>query len=164
MFSVALVGKDALVARLDAMPAAVRASLLKVVHGLAIDVQAHIVGRKLDGQVLAHRSGQLAGSIQQVVSETSEGVTGKVYSAGNVKYAGYWEFGYHGTQTVREHTRHVVFGKDVAPFTVPSFTRRVDQAPRSFMRSTLAEDRGMIEKRLYGAVMDGVKQTLADRA
>lgn len=139
MFSVTLIGKDALVAKLDAMPATVHAELVKETHSLAIGLQAHIVNQKLHGQVLKQRTGNLARSIQEQVTEGPQSIEGRVFSAGDVRYAAIHEFGFHGAETVKAHIRTMVFGREAAPFTVGPFTRQVNLPERSFMRSSLAE-------------------------
>src|SRR5438132_4498213 len=52
-------------------PAIIQALTVKM-NSLAIRLQAKIVGEKLSGQVLAHRTGKLAGSVR-VIPATAEG-------------------------------------------------------------------------------------------
>ncbi len=160
MFSVSLLGADEFIERLDAMSPTIQAALAAKAHQLAVNLQGHIVREKLSGQVLKQRSGDLAGSIQQEVITEGLKVFGRVFSAGNVKYAAFWEYGFHGTETVKAHVRSMVFGKEVAPFTVGSFERRVNQDARSFMRSSLLEMKAQIVEGLRDAVERGARQAL----
>lgn len=157
MFNVTLVGKDALVARLDHMPASVHSELVKETHVLAIGLQGHVINQKLHGQVLNQRSGTLARSIQEEVTEAPQSVEGRVYSAGDVKYAAAHEFGFRGAETVKAHIRSMVFGRAVDPFTVPSFTRQMNLPERSFMRSSLADFQGRIAEGYAQAVRRGAE-------
>lgn len=144
LMNVVVVGDKEMIAALDGMPERVRASITAAVQRQTLALQRHVVADKLSGQVLKVRSGALRRSIQESVGNEGQAVVGKVWSAGDVKYAAFWEFGYHGQETVREHVRHVVFGRDVDPFVVPAFTRSVSQAPRSFMRTALADRKDAI--------------------
>jgi phage gpG-like protein len=155
MLTVELVGKEQLLAKLDALPQTIKGELRKETQSLAIQLQAHIINQKLHGQVLKQRSGKLARSIQEEVSETPTGVQGRVYSAGDVKYAAIHEFGFSGPETVSAHVRTVVFGKTVEPFTVPSFVRQINMPERSFMRSSLAEFKDRITQGYAQAVKRG---------
>lgn len=155
MFNVALIGKDQLLARLDRMPAVVHEELVKETHALAVGLQGYIVSQKLHGQVLAQRTGRLAGSIQEVETETDTSVSAKVFSAGDVKYAAVHELGFHGAEEVKAHVRSVVFGRKVEPFTVGPFTRQMNLPERSFMRSSLSEFQSKIAAGYAAAIQRG---------
>lgn len=143
ILNVTLVGNQELILRMEAMPGMVRDALKVKVRELGTRLQEHIVRDKLHGQVLGQRSGQLARSIQVRTESSGETEIAIVYSASDVKYAGFWEFGFHGTETVRAHDRvtTTLFGKAVDAYTqhVGTYSRQVDQAPRSFMRTGLAD-------------------------
>lgn len=155
MFTVELYETE-LAVRLGNLPEHVKTALLKESAVLAIEVQAHIVNQKLHGQVLNQRSGALARSIQEQSGETETGVYGRVFSAGDVKYAAFWEYGFHGDETVKAHMRTVVFGRTVDPFNVGPYTRHVDQAARPFMRPSLAEMKGAITEGYRAAIRRGL--------
>jgi len=157
MISVALVGDTALIERLQALSPALRAKLKQSVWALALMLEGYVKTSKLSGQVLAHRTGQLKSSIQSEVLDQGLAVYGIVYSAGNVKYARIHEFGYEGPEQVREHTRTMLFGKTVAPFTVPAFTRQMKMPERSFLRSALRDKAAQISQQMKAAVLEGVQ-------
>ena len=144
LFNITLEGDLELVAALEAMPGSVRAMLSTTVERLAIGLRAHIVADKLAGQVLNRITGSLAASIKEeapVVEGNS--VLGIVYSSGDVKYAGVHEYG-------RTVSRVSSRGK---PFTVT-------YPVRSFLRSSLADQREDISAALQRAVMDGLRAPL----
>jgi hypothetical protein len=157
MFRLEIIGDRAVVARIDRLPAALRAKLEVQVRYLAIKLQSWIQQRKLQGQVLRHQTGALSRSIQQDVKTTASAVVGMVFSAGDVKYARFWELGFTGVEQVKAHMRTVtqVFGRSVPAKTqsVRAHDRKVDQAPRPFMRPSLVEMTPEIKKRLRDTVI-----------
>ena len=161
MFNVTLVGDAEVVAALESMPGAVREALVTEITKLTLDLRSYIVSDKLHGQVLNQRTGNLAGSIKAgdpiVEGDT---VRGEVFSSGDVKYAGFWEFGFTGDETVQAHQRlytSVYDGKGEKTIaSVGTYTRHVDQAPRSFMRTGLADQSESIIQGLRNAVMHGL--------
>lgn len=165
MFSVQLVGKDALVARLDAMPASVRAILRTRVKALAIMLQGYIVSRKLHGQVLHQRTGALARSIQELSPiEENGGVYGKVFSAGDIKYAAVHEYGgtipAHDIYPVKaEALAFMIGGRQVFASVVHHPGSHMPE--RSFMRSSLAENAAQISRELKSAVIQGLQKGAA---
>ena len=93
MISIQLVGDQELIARFDEMPAAVHAALLKKVTFYALKLEAYVKKNKLSGQVLNRKSGRLIRSIQNKVESVAQAVWGRVFSTGDVPYAGIQEFG-----------------------------------------------------------------------
>lgn len=160
MFTVEVVGTNAVIARMDRMPPAVHATLLVTIQRLALKLQAHVQRDKLQGQVLNHRTGRLSRSIQQRIESGLEFVLGYVFSAGDVKYARRHELGYDGEEVVKEHTRTMLFGKTVDPFLVPSFTRHAHTPERSFLRSSLRDMAVEIERDMKRAVVRGLNQAM----
>jgi hypothetical protein len=159
MFNASLVGDRELVARFDMLPDNVQAALEAKVTALALKLQRHIVTEKLHGQVLGQRSGDLARSIQEEAPiREGTGIFGRVFSAGDVKYARFWEEGFHGVEQVRQHIRTMIFGREVDPFSVGPFERRVDQDARPFMKSSLAEMAEEITTGLKQAVVEGMRK------
>lgn len=160
MFTFEVIGDRAVALRLDRMPAALRAALNVKVKMLALKLQSWVQTKKLQGQVLRHQTGALSRSIQNEVVSTASAVIGKVFSAGDVKYARFWELGFHGTEVVREHTRTItqVFGRPVEAVVqrVRQHTRQVDQAPRPFMRPSLKE----MTPEIRDTLRDTVVQTM----
>jgi hypothetical protein len=157
MFNVSLIGETELIARFDGMGEAVQRELRLTVQMLAKNLQGFIVTQKLHGQVLGQRSGKLVQSIQEESPiEEGAGVYGRVFQSGDVKYGKFWEYGFHGTETVKQHFRSMVFGKDVAPFSVGPYERKVDEDARPFMRPSLAEYAPTISAELKKAVLRGM--------
>lgn len=144
LMNVVLVGDKEMIAALDGMPERVRVAVTAAVKRQTLALQRHVIADKLSGQVLKVRTGALRRSIQESVGDEGPAVVGKVWSAGDVKYAAIHEFGYHGQENVREHVRHVVFGREVDPFVVPAFTRSMNMPARPFMRTALADRKDAI--------------------
>ncbi len=162
MFTFQVIGDRAVIARLDRLPAALRAALEVKVKMLAIKLQSWVQRKKLQGQVLRHQTGALSRSIQHEVISTAAAVIGKVFSAGDVKYAAFWEFGFHGVVVVKAHTRTVsqVFGHEVEAFSqnVRQHERHIDQAARPFMRPSLREMTPEIRETLRDTVLNTTRE------
>lgn len=167
MFTIELVGAGELVLRLDRMGSAVKAQLRRTVTALAIKLQAHIVRDKLHGQVLNQRSGALARSIQQVSPvEEGPGVYGRVFSAGDVKYARIQELG-------GKTPPHDIFpknGKALKFFSMLTgetvFARAVHHPgsripARPYMSTSLADMAAEIEREMRLAVVRGLQRDAA---
>lgn len=160
MITVALVGDDALIARLDAIPESVRATLIAKVYALQVLVGG-TVKRRLSGEVLNVRSGDLRASINDsdppVVTGSS--VLGRVTQSGDVKYGRIHEKG----GTTKPHVIEAKKGKALA-FLVGgkmAFARRVNHPgskipARPFMAPSLAEHAEEISMGLKRAIVDGL--------
>jgi hypothetical protein len=92
VISAILEGDGALVARLDAMPAALHGALLARVTTLAATLEDR-VREKLGGAVLVPRSGALRRSIASEITDETERVLARVFSAGDLPYAAIQEYG-----------------------------------------------------------------------
>lgn len=135
--------------RLGAMGAKVRASLLKQVYRTAIDLQRYVVQEKLSepgtwqsnpSLTTLHRvTGTLARSIQERVTDTPSGVSGQVFSAGDVPYAKLLEDGGSITR----------YGRKAGDYTVHITGRR-------YMKSSFEENREKIVNDLTAAVRAGL--------
>lgn len=80
--------------KLDLMPIAARDALSKAVTINAMELTAYVKEKKLSGQVLQVRTGNLRRSIHATPTvETPVSVQAAVKSSGDVKYAGIHEFG-----------------------------------------------------------------------
>jgi len=154
--TVQITGRDAVAAQLQAMSSAVQRALIDAVAQSAIAVQTR-VQQKLAGEVLNERTGRLHDSIA-VISDGG-GLTATIGT--DVVYAGVHEFGFTGSETVREHLRRqsIAFGKPIAPVEVlvRAHSRRVDFPERSFLRSALAELEPDINDAIEAAVSEAVK-------
>ncbi len=155
--TVEITGREAVIAQLQAIGSAARASLVDAVTASAIAVQQR-VQEKLAGEVLNERTHRLHDSI--AVTSDDGGLSAAIGT--DVAYAGVHEFGFSGSENVREHLRRqsVAFGKPIAPVEVlvRAHSRRVDFPERSFLRSALAELQPDIHDRLEAAVSEAVKQ------
>lgn len=129
-------------------------ALLRKMNALMFALQSKIVGQKLQGQVLAHRTGKLAGSIRVVPATLAgEQIIGEVQGGGGPAFYGrIHEFG--GTINVPEYQRRVTGTKqkikDRIAGTVRAHSAHFPE--RSFMRTSLEEMRG--------AIFDGLTATL----
>jgi phage gpG-like protein len=93
MLTLALDGAEALDARLEALPAALRADLAEKAARLAAALADKVRTEKLSGQVLNARSGALRGSIAAELSVDGETLLASVGSVGDLKYAAIQEYG-----------------------------------------------------------------------
>ena len=125
----------------------VRAALFKSISKSAVDLRNYIQDKKLSASpgysatLLHHKSGALKRSITEQVVNTEQGIYAHVFSAGDVKYAAIHEYGGAITR----------FGKKVGDYTVR-------MPMRSFMRTSLAENKDKIIAGINKAAMDGVRQ------
>jgi phage gpG-like protein len=156
MLSVTVVGSEELQAKFASMPDKLHRKLLAAVTGLSLQLEAHVKRDKLAGRVLDHITGRLQGSIHSDVEDEPERITGRVYSAG-CNYAAIHEYGFQGTENVKEHIRTHLFGREVAPFTVPAHTRSMNMPERSFLRSALADFKDKITQDLSRAANEAFK-------
>lgn len=159
MLSITLVGKEQVVARLDRMPGKIHDAVFKEITELCLMIENYVKTQKLSGQVLNKISGRLQSSIHgdELPRDSGGTITGRIFSAAPMPYAAIHEFGFHGTETVREHIRTTVFGKKVSPFTVPSFTRTMNMPERSFLRSSLTDNAPKIIQGLKDAIKEATK-------
>lgn len=160
IFNLTLVGDRQLIGRLETLSAPVRAALRAKVERLTIELQTHIISRKLHGQVLHQRSGALARSIQRRVEAMALAVYGIVFQSGDVKYGKIHEFGGrtppHDIYPKKADALHfVVGGREVFAKVVHHPGSKMPE--RSFMRSSLADMRPTISAGLRAAVLDGVR-------
>jgi phage gpG-like protein len=140
VIDIALIGGAAIAAKLDSIPARMRGELDQGIGRLALRAQA-LVRDKLSGEVLKVRSGKLRASVTEQMAGGA-GSVGAILSSA-VPYAAVHEYGFSGTQNVRESLRTVrqAFGKPISPVqaVVRAHSRQVDFPERSFLRSALAE-------------------------
>jgi HK97 gp10 family phage protein len=161
MINAVLVGLPELISKISVIPSGVRAALVKKITQLSLDLQANIVRDKLSGQVLGVRTGDLRRSIQQRVESPSNGVFGYVFSSGDVKYAAFWEFGFHGTEQVRAHQRLTKDSDNPKGFLtvgqVKAYSRVVNQEARPFMRPAFADMSDEIRQGMIEAAKEGLR-------
>jgi phage gpG-like protein len=140
--NITMVGDKELIARLNEMPTAVHHALFVKITDLSLRLEKWVKTQKLDGQVLNRISGRLARSIMNKVTADAATIMARIFSSGDVKYAGIHEFG--GTTSP-----HIIEPKKAAAlaFAVGGkmvFARRVNHPGskmpmRSFMRSSLQD-------------------------
>lgn len=130
MINVRIIGADRIVTELGAVPVKARAQLKQTFKRIGYGLQAHIKNRKLEGQVLHHRSGRLTESIHPEFFSTPN--EEKVSVGTNVSYAAAHEYGFHKTVQVKEYTR-----KDGAR--VKAHDVKMNLRERSFLRTSLRE-------------------------
>jgi len=157
MFQIDL--RDDYSASLAGMPDRVRQALSSKANVLAVALEAKIQ-QKLSGGVLNMRSGALASSIIATVDESSAGVSVRIGTSGDVKYAAIQEFG--GTipphEIVPDKAKALAFvvgGKQVfaARVNLPAVT----MPERSYLRSSLAEMSEEIKEGFSEAVADATR-------
>lgn len=164
MLNVTLVGGKEYIARLEGMSGRVQRELAKAVTSLAYDLVT-LVKKKLSGDVLNVRTGKLRDSISQEVTQSNNSVIAKVFSGGEVKYAGIHEFGgtiHHpgGTPYLFDKASGtVVFVSKSAPNVdkLPvTKAHEINMPERSFLRSSLSDMRQQIESEMREAVIRGM--------
>lgn len=162
MIRIDLVGSDAVVARFQRMPQAVRQTLSVVMKRIWLDLQASVVRTKLSGQVLKRRTGVLASSISvggpQTASEfqeTSTEITGIVGT--RVHYAAVHEYGGQKDYVIEPSSakalRFQMGGRTV-------FAKRVHHKAlpeRSFLRSTLNDKSSQIKADIEAALLEAMR-------
>lgn len=144
-----------LIAFLKSRMQTVTAAVVARLNALMIGLQAHIVGDKLSGQVLHHRTGHLIDSTRlepptpEIVGPS---VIGGVQSGGPIAvYARVHEYGL--TVSVPEHVRRTLRGGEA---TVRAYTASYPE--RSFMRTGLDDMRQTIISGLQGAVHEALSK------
>jgi len=144
---------------LAAMPERISDALAVKAGALAAALQEKIA-QKLSGDVLQMKSGALAGSIAVTVEDSSDGVSVRIATSPDIKYAAIHEFG--GTisphQIVPDKARALAFlvgGKRAfaARVQIPAVT----MPERSYMRAALAEMANEIRDEFGTAVAEAIQ-------
>lgn len=147
MLTVNIEGVDKSLAVFDRLQTGFARTVRQAVLSAAIMVTAKVKDEKLSGQVLNVRSGRLRRSINyRVVSDGDAMVDARVGT--NVEYAPIHEFGFDGDQKVRAHMRK---GRPVV-----AHTRHVKLPERSFLRSTLREEKDHIDQMIASALVRSI--------
>lgn len=154
-----VIGDAQVIAKLKELPQKTQQSLTRAITKLAIELQSKVKQDKLSGQVLKRRTGTLSRSINREITETANAVTGQVGT--NVEYAAYHEYGFHGTQQIKEHLRTIkqAFGRPIEPrsVTVAAHSRKVDYPAHSFLRSALHDMDATIRAGIADALHEAIK-------
>jgi hypothetical protein len=158
MLNLSFDGSDVRVAEMLRLkgPTIVQAVMGKM-NALMLQLQAKIVGEKLQGQVLKHRTGKLAASIREIPAVLEGGtVTGAVEGGGGPAWYGrIHEYG--GIFDVKGRMITMVFGRKVL---VPRMSKpySINFPQRSFMRTSLEESRADIFASLTQTVQEEMKK------
>lgn len=149
MITVFLAGDTQVIARLNAMPGALRSGIVRAVTRLALETQ-RLVQQKLSGPVLAVRTGVLRSSINYRIQDSATQVTATIGTA--VKYGKYHEYGVPHSWEIKPTTAkalafevggQTIFRKSATHKALPE---------RSFLRSALREMEPRIKEELQAAV------------
>lgn len=159
-FSVVIIGGDRVLSKFDRMRSGIEPQLVQRMNRITIRLQSHIVRDKLSGQVLHFRTNNLRGSIHPAVTNENGAVVGTVGT--NVVYAAVHEYGFNGTETVKEHLRTIrqAFGrplKSPRQVTVRQHSRTVSFPVRSFLRSAMEDMHNEIIDELAASVKDVIE-------
>lgn len=159
MISGTIIGSERIAAKFDRMREQALPKLKRRIARIVTKLQARVVTNKLSGQVLKVRTGTLRRSIHNEVTVSSGSVTGIVGT--NMEYAAFHEYGFHGTENVKEHMRTIkqAFGqplKSPKKITVRAHTRKVDYPEHSFLRSAFADMR----QEIMFDMAEGVKELI----
>lgn len=144
MIRAELHGDAEVVAKLNSIPPRIREELRVGIGRLALKLARKVQREKLSGKVLKVRSGRLRRSINDVVVDEGEKVSGIVSTP--VKYAPPHEYGFNGTVTVKAHLRTIkqAFGRAITArqVAVSEHKAKMNLPERSFLRTALAEMQG----------------------
>lgn len=152
-----MVGQSEVLGRLSRMPRDVDRMLLRKISKIVKDLQRYVQASKLSGQVLRVRTGALRRSIQSDASQSGSEVVGRVFSTGDVKYAGIHEYGGRTKAHIIEPRKAKALAFMVGGRAV--FARRVNHPgstmpERSFLRSSL-RDRHV---QIVSEIIDGIEE------
>jgi phage gpG-like protein len=114
----------------------------------------YVKEQKLSGQVLNRRTGNLSRGVNSYVTEDASAVEGKVGVSNLVPYAAFHEYGFSGTEQVREYARRTRSGKIA---TVRAHSREVNYPAHSFLRTALAEKKAEIINALARNITEGLE-------
>lgn len=153
--SLALEGQDAVLARLEILPAVAQAAIGAKLQALMEKLRDHAAGDKLSTGAAKAAVGQTPGALKNAikteVDTSGEVMTGRVFVESEVKYAAVQEYGFHGVVSVKAHLATVVFGRTVAPFLVPAYSRQMNIPAKAYLGGALTD--------MAGEVNDGLKST-----
>jgi hypothetical protein len=153
MISALVIGDADIRDALAALPDAARQSLGRAVLTLSIALQRRAAELCPGGP-----GGRLGRSIVADLSQDGDRLVATVSS--DLPYAGFQEYGFHGTEAVRTQLRMIrkAFGRPIAPrrIAVRAYDRRVDYAGHSFLRAALIELEPEIREGLRAGLRDAL--------
>ena len=151
--------------QLEGMPSAIRQNILATLAEEGARLTNIVKEEKLEGQVLNCRTGALQASVHFGVDR--EGGLDVGYIGANTAYAARHEFGFTGTDQLREYFEKASPKKQFSDAkrksmmtctieTVRAHQRSVNYPAHSYLRSTVAENADQIEAALDEAVRDAI--------
>jgi hypothetical protein len=154
-----IVGKDELIARLDAMPGRLESYVLKTMKGLSVDLATFITTNYLQGQSVRRLSGTGSRStISMGVEQTSDSITGTVRTGGpEAPYMKWLNDGIAAFQILPKNKKALAFDWMGTHWVLKS-VQHPAQGGRHFMEKGLAEFMPTIRERLEEAVRDAIKK------
>jgi HK97 gp10 family phage protein len=139
-------GLDDLIGKYGNMAQEIRVRVRAALERAGPQFVEYIRSTKLSGNPLRSITGALRSSINYDVVENGNRVTLKVGS--DSPYAAYHEYGYHGVENVRAHTR--------LGFPVREFTRNVNYAGNPYLRPAIEEYQDLINEEVEAAVVEAL--------
>lgn len=140
-------GFDRVTTKFDQLIPEVRDALRIAMDKLGAGFIDYLRTTKLSGNPLHRRTGVLQASFRHQVVDDETSVSALVTT--DSPYARYHEYGFHGTENVRAHTR---LGRPVK-----AFTRTVNYAGRPFIRPGLKEYEPTIFAEIDRAIAEAIK-------
>ncbi len=153
MINISVVGAQEVIARLRERQSKTMIAVQRTMTAQMTLLEAYIKREKLQSSPLHHRSGRLQGSIHNSVTNLGNVVVGKVYT--NVEYAAIHEYGGQTKphQIFPKNGKALAFMMGGNQVIVKSVNHPGSKMPeRSFMRSSLAENREKIKLALQTAI------------
>lgn len=156
MIEARVTGADRVVVRLQSLPDRLRSALKDSMQRQLFRLQAAVVTGKLSGDPLHRRTGNLASSINQRLTDDGTSIVGQVGT--KVRYGAVHENG--GTFQIPSHERTItqVFGHAVTPHAVTVRAHSATFPQRSFLRSSLRDLRSSILDALNADVASAAKE------
>lgn len=168
-----VIGDDRVNVNLGAMPDKIIDAVTKRIQRVVLRIEGIVKSDKLSGQVLHVQTGTLRRSIHSDVKSNGTQIVGTVGT--NIIYAAYHEYGFTGVQNVKEHIRMVkaaavlhtkgkragtvnkaATAKQAAnSVNVRAHTRNVKYSGKSFLRSTLKEQKEYAQSEISLGVKEG---------
>ena len=172
MITGTVVGAERLNIKIGQIPGNVTQSVAKRMQIVLFTLEGNVKSKKLSGQALHVRTNRLRASIHASdVMITADKISGTVGT--NVAYAAYHEYGFTGTENVRQYLRKIkssatkmmLPGKNGklrsmtvhADGIVRAHTRNVNYSGNSFLRSQMNEDEKFIRDQIDLGAKEGAK-------
>jgi phage gpG-like protein len=162
-----IIGAEEIAARFRGYKDRTSEKVKEAIRRATINLEFYIKDQKLSGQVLHNRSGArgLHGSIHSRFFDSDKGYVGIVGT--DSPYARIHELGFDGTENVRAHLRRLrlaghisrrgtwVKGRITGEMVeVRAFTRQMHMPMRSFLRTSLEENRQAIRETIAEALKE----------